>query len=182
MTSSSAMSSISESPEDENCNKAIDATKDYKLSDNNGSENVIPLEDSSLVRETSEDAGTSEEGSASSSSTAAPTSSKAKKNWLKGSKLASIVGSVGSSETAAKSKKMTLKSVAKRVNRQIKAMTLIKKWAQTTSHSQFATDSDHLNYMRNAAKDATIELPEPLIAGVRDEVLPILQVQYRVIP
>uniref|UniRef100_H2YWX5 Uncharacterized protein n=1 Tax=Ciona savignyi TaxID=51511 RepID=H2YWX5_CIOSA len=98
-----------------------------------------------------------------------------KKPSLFKSKIAAAVAAANSEEQSSPSvPKPTLKSVAKRVNRQIKAMTMIKRWTEMTSHSQFANDADHLQYMRNIAKYSAIDLPDPLVANVMEEVLAIL--------
>ncbi|XP_002125429.2 uncharacterized protein LOC100185937 [Ciona intestinalis] len=108
-----------------------------------------------------------------------PVSETPKKTSLFKSKMS---GPTTNETGATAAEKPTLKSVAKRVNRQIKAMTMIKRWTEMTSHSQFANDNDHLQYMRNIAKHAAIDLPDPLIDNVREEVTIILQdtlKQYR---
>lgn len=99
-----------------------------------------------------------------------------KKNLWKTVKTATSVANSSSNSSEPEDPKTTLKSVAKRVNRQIKAMTLIKRWTQMTSHSQFANDKDHLQYMRDSAKDSIVAIPDPLIADIREEVLSILVV------
>nr|XP_002125429.1 uncharacterized protein LOC100185937 [Ciona intestinalis] len=116
------------------------------------------------------------------SSDAKPVSETPKKPSLFKSKMSGATAGATNEAGASAAEKPTLKSVAKRVNRQIKAMTMIKRWTEMTSHSQFANDNDHLQYMRNIAKHAAIDLPDPLIDNVREEVTIILQdtlKQYR---
>lgn len=97
--------------------------------------------------------------------------------WGAAAKLASK--SKVESESAPNPRK-TLKSVAKRLNRQIKAMSLIKRWTKMTSLGQFAKDEEHLNYIRDITKQTNIDIPAPLEECIREEVLGILQVNiYR---
>lgn len=78
---------------------------------------------------------------------------------------------------------VSLKSVAKRVNRQIKAKSLIEKWTEMTSLSQFAKDKDHLKFIRDTAEESNTEIPDQIMGNMRKEVFNILQdtmKQYKV--
>lgn len=78
---------------------------------------------------------------------------------------------------------VSLKSVAKRVNRQIKAKSLIEKWTEMTSLSQFAKDKDHLKFIRDTAEESSTEIPDQIMGNMRKEVFNILQdtmKQYKV--
>nr|XP_039258139.1 uncharacterized protein LOC120334698 [Styela clava] len=113
-----------------------------------------------------------EQSSSKSTEAAAPFIKPKRGMWGAAAKLA--VKSQNEPE-AEESPKKTLKSVAKRLNRQIKAMTLIKRWTQMTSLGQFAKDEDHLNYIRDVTKQTAIEIPAPIEHCINEEVLGILQ-------
>lgn len=75
------------------------------------------------------------------------------------------------------SEKSTLKSVAKRVNKQMKARTIITRWAHMSPMGRFAKDEEHLTFIREATRQVSMDIPAPIQHCIREEVLVILQVR-----
>jgi len=69
------------------------------------------------------------------------------------------------------------KDAADRVGRRIQAKRMVNYWVRLTSFGAFATDANHLAFMRDHGEKSLTEVPETMIAEIREEVILILQVK-----